>query len=49
MPSGPKVGTFIVSEKLSDAQVGGSGLVEKSLALVKKGKLLLEYGWDVLA
>jgi hypothetical protein len=38
-----------VSEKLSDAQVGGSGLVEKSLSVVKKGQPLLEYGWDVLA
>jgi uncharacterized protein (TIGR02453 family) len=43
-----KVGTFMVSEKLSDADVAGDGLIEKSLALVKNAKPLLEYGWDVL-
>jgi uncharacterized protein (TIGR02453 family) len=43
-----KVGTFMASEKLSDVDVAGAGLIEKSLALVKKAKPLLEYGWDVL-
>jgi uncharacterized protein (TIGR02453 family) len=43
-----KIGTFMVSEKLTDAEVAGKGLVEKSIALVKKGKPLLEYGWAAL-
>jgi uncharacterized protein (TIGR02453 family) len=43
-----KIGTFMASEKLSDVDVAGAGLIEKSLALVKKAKPLLEYGWDVL-
>jgi uncharacterized protein (TIGR02453 family) len=44
-----KTSTFMVSQKLSDADVAGEGLIEKSVALVKKAKPLLEYGWDVLA
>ncbi|MGB8964326.1 MAG: DUF2461 domain-containing protein [Candidatus Cybelea sp.] len=43
-----KIGTFMASEKLSDVDVAGAGLIERSLALVKKAKPLLEYGWDVL-
>lgn len=43
-----KIGTFMVSEKLSDSDLGSSGLIDKSVALVKKAKPLLEYGWDVL-
>lgn len=43
-----KIGTFMVSERLSDADVAGAALIEKSLALVKKAKPLLEYGWGVL-
>jgi uncharacterized protein (TIGR02453 family) len=43
-----KVGTFMVSEKLSDADVADAGLIEKSVALVKKAKPLLEYGWSTL-
>ncbi len=44
-----KTATFIVSEKLSDADVGGDGLIDQSIALIKKAKPLLEYGWAVLA
>jgi uncharacterized protein (TIGR02453 family) len=43
-----KIGTFMVSEKLSDVDIGGARLIERSVALVKKGKPLLEYGWGVL-
>jgi uncharacterized protein (DUF2461 family) len=43
-----KIETFMVSEKLSDGVVANAGLIEKSLALVKRAKPLLEYGWDVL-
>lgn len=43
-----KIGTFMVSDKLSDKDVAGAGLIEKCLALVKKAKPLLEYGWSVL-
>ena len=43
-----KIGTFMVSEKLSDADLGGARLIAKSLALVRNAKPLLEYGWDVL-
>jgi uncharacterized protein (TIGR02453 family) len=43
-----KIGTFMVSEKLADVDVAGAGLIEKSLALVKKAKPLLEYGWGAL-
>lgn len=43
-----RINSFIVSEKLSDADLGGEGLVRKSLALAKRAKPLLEYGWDVL-
>lgn len=43
-----KTGTFMLSEKLSDRDVAGKGLIEKSVALVKNAKPLLEYGWDVL-
>jgi uncharacterized protein (TIGR02453 family) len=43
-----KIGTFMVSEKLSDGDVAGNGLIERSVALVKKAKPLLEYGWAVL-
>ncbi|HEY2474552.1 MAG TPA: DUF2461 domain-containing protein [Candidatus Cybelea sp.] len=43
-----KIGTFMVSEKLADVDVAGAGLIEKSLALVKKAKPLLVYGWGAL-
>jgi uncharacterized protein (DUF2461 family) len=43
-----KIGTFMVSEKLSNSDVAGAELIRKSLAPVKKAKPLLEYGWDVL-
>jgi uncharacterized protein (TIGR02453 family) len=43
-----KVGTFMVSTKLSDGDLSGESLIQKSLALVKKAKPLLEYGWGVL-
>ena len=43
-----KIGTFMVSDELSDVDLGGARLIEKSLALVKNAKPLLEYGWDVL-
>lgn len=43
-----KTTTFMVSEKLSDHDVAGHGLIERSVALVKKAKPLLEYGWDVV-
>lgn len=43
-----KVGTFVVGEKFSDADVAGKELIAKSVGLVKKARPLLEYGWDVL-
>lgn len=43
-----KIGTFTVSEKLTDVDLTGGGLIAKSLALVKKAKPLLEYGWEAL-
>ncbi len=43
-----KMGTFIVSEMLSDRDLAGASLIETSVALVKRAKPLLEYGWDVL-
>jgi uncharacterized protein (TIGR02453 family) len=43
-----KIGTFMVSEKLTDVDLTGGGLIAKSLALVKKAKPLLEYGWEAL-
>lgn len=43
-----KIGTFMVSERLSDADVADAGLIARSVALVKKARPLLEYGWDVL-
>jgi uncharacterized protein (TIGR02453 family) len=43
-----KIETFMVSEKLSDGDVAGAGLIERSLALVKKAKPLLRYGWEAL-
>lgn len=43
-----KLGTFMVSEKLSDADVADAALIEKTLGLVKKAKPLLEYGWGAL-
>jgi hypothetical protein len=36
----------MVSEKLSDADLADTGLIKRSLALVKKAKPLLEYGWE---
>jgi len=44
-----KIGSFIVSEKFSDADLANAGLVERSVAFVKRAKPLLEYGWDALA
>jgi uncharacterized protein (TIGR02453 family) len=44
-----KFGTFMVSEKLSEADLTGAGLIERSVALVKKAKPLLEYGWEAVA
>jgi uncharacterized protein (TIGR02453 family) len=43
-----KVGTFMVSEKLSDADLADARLITRSVALVKKAKPLLQYGWGVL-
>jgi uncharacterized protein (TIGR02453 family) len=35
-----KIGTFMVSEKLSDVDIGGARLIERSVALVKKRETL---------
>ncbi len=43
-----KTNTFMVSEVLADADVTGTGLIDKSIALVKRAKPLLVYGWAVL-
>ena len=43
-----KVGTFMVSEKLSDVELTNAGLITRSVALVKNAKSLLRYGWDLL-
>jgi uncharacterized protein (TIGR02453 family) len=43
-----KIGTFMVSEKLSNVDIGGARLIERSVALVKEAKPLLEYGWGAL-
>ncbi len=44
-----KTATFMVSEELADADVASAGLIDKSIALVKRAKPLLVYGWAVLA
>jgi uncharacterized protein (TIGR02453 family) len=43
-----KVASFMVSRKLSDADVMDRELVAKCAGLVKQAKPLLEYGWSVL-
>ncbi len=43
-----KTSTFMVSEQLADADVTGTGLIDKSIALVKRAKPLLVYGWAAL-
>lgn len=43
-----KTATFMVSEKLTDADLATADLIEKSVALVKKAKPLLQYGWETL-
>lgn len=42
-----RVGSFIVSEKLSDKDVSSKRLVDKMVALAKKAKPLLAYGRDL--
>ncbi|HEX3671306.1 MAG TPA: DUF2461 domain-containing protein, partial [Candidatus Cybelea sp.] len=44
-----KTATFMVSEKLTDADLTKEDIIEKSVALVKQARPLLEYGWDALA
>lgn len=44
-----KIGTFMVSDQLSDADLTGAGLIERTITLVKKAKPLLVYGWEALA
>ena len=44
-----RVGSFIVSEDLSDEDVMDASLIDRAVALTKKSKPLLEYGWGVLA
>lgn len=39
--------SFIVSEKLSDADVTSANIVAKSIDLAKRAKPLLEYGWSI--
>jgi uncharacterized protein (TIGR02453 family) len=43
-----RLGSFIVSEELSDADVMGSALIDRCVDLAKKSKPLLEYGWQLL-
>jgi uncharacterized protein (TIGR02453 family) len=43
-----RIGTFMVSEKLSDADLTDARLIKTCVALAKKAKPLLEYGWGAL-
>ncbi len=40
--------SFVASETLSDDDVMDKQLIERSVRLAKKAKLLLEYGWRIL-
>jgi uncharacterized protein (DUF2461 family) len=42
------LGSFIVSEQLTDKDVMDRRLVDRAVELAKKSKPLLEYGWNVL-
>src|SRR5581483_5280446 len=39
--------SFMASETLSDADVGGPHLIERMVAFAKRAKPLLEYGWSL--
>lgn len=43
-----RLDSFIVSEQLTDEEVMDKRLVDKAVALAKKSKPLLEYGWKLL-
>ena len=43
-----RLGSFIVSEQLTDKDVMDERLVDRAVALAKKSKPLLEYGWKAL-
>jgi uncharacterized protein (TIGR02453 family) len=43
-----RLGSFIVSEKLSDDDVIKRALIDRCVDLAKKSKPLLEYGWQIL-
>ncbi len=43
-----RVSSFMTSEELSDDDVADEALVGRCVALVKRSKPLLEYGWELL-
>jgi uncharacterized protein (TIGR02453 family) len=43
-----RLGSFIVSEQLADEEVMSERLIDRAVALAKKSKPLLEYGWNLL-
>lgn len=43
-----RLGSFVVSEQLTDEDVMDKRLIDRAVALAKKSKPLLEYGWNVL-
>ena len=43
-----RLGSFIVSEQLTDEDVMSKRLVDRAVALAKNSKPLLEYGWQLL-
>jgi uncharacterized protein (TIGR02453 family) len=44
-----RIGSFIVSERLSDKDVSSKRIIDRMVALAKKAKPLLDYGWDIFA
>jgi uncharacterized protein (TIGR02453 family) len=43
-----KYRSFIVSQQLSDADIGDNGLIERIVGVVKKARPLLNFGWQLL-
>lgn len=43
-----RVASFIVSEKLTDEDIGSARLIERMVSFTKRAKPLLEYGWRLV-
>jgi uncharacterized protein (DUF2461 family) len=39
--------SFIVSETLSDEDIGSARLIDRMVSLAKRAKPLLDYGWSL--